>query len=145
MGSKQFLKTVGMKTSSASAGQTGGRDQFIGLWTRWCWGQSSGSSQSQSQEKGRALTKQARVESVSQFLTLSIVPRWKQCFRRVRKNTWLSNLTLCLYKWGNWSVCKRCTGFLAELKNLWELPGCPLVRTPHSHCWGPRFNLWSMN
>ena len=22
----------------------------------------------------------------------------------------------------------------------WEFPGSPVVRTPHSHCWGPKFN-----
>ena len=30
-------------------------------------------------------------------------------------------------------------------KYLWEFPGRPVVRTPCSHCRGPRFNPWSGN
>ena len=27
----------------------------------------------------------------------------------------------------------------------WEFPGATVIRTPHSHCWGPRFNPWLGN
>ena len=28
---------------------------------------------------------------------------------------------------------------------FWEFPGGPVIRTPSSHCQGPRFNHWSRN
>ena len=37
----------------------------------------------------------------------------------------------------------RATGHLWLVKfQLREFPGGPVVRIPHFHCWGPRFNPW---
>ena len=32
-----------------------------------------------------------------------------------------------------------------KIKNFWEFPGGPVVRTRHFHCLGPGFNPWSGN
>ena len=34
---------------------------------------------------------------------------------------------------------------LKKKKKIKDFPGCPLVKTPHFHCRGYRFNPWSGN